>query len=204
MFSQPLKEKHTPLRWEELEGLERPLLRRRLLERMASSAEGHARFWKKAEIGEPDDCWNWKGWINRYGYYVIRVYRQGDKGKNFNFEAHRIAYLLKNGNLPDDLLVCHECDNRICVNPKHLFIGTYQDNSTDMVQKRRQKVGESVTASKLTEKEVYEIRRLLSEGVPKNKIAPLYGINDSNLLFIERRITWKHLPEDPMNDPMFL
>lgn len=194
MCSQPLKEKHTPLRWEELEGLERPLLRRKLLERMANSVEGRARFWRKAEVGEANQCWNWNGWINHdYGYYVIRVYRPGNKGKNFNFEAHRVAYFLKHGALSDDMLVCHECDNRLCVNPKHLFIGTYQDNSNDMVSKGRQIVGEEVKGAKLTPEKVYEIRKLRSEGVAQSEIALMFGIHRQNVSFIEKRITWKHL-----------
>jgi len=204
MSLQPLKEKHTPLRWGELEGLDPQELRRKLLERMASSVEGRARFWNKAKIGNPDECWNWNGWINnRYGYYVIRVYRPCDRGKNYNFEAHRLAYFLENGSLPENLLVCHKCDNRSCVNPKHLFLGTSQDNSSDMVRKRRQVVGEKIKGAKLTPTAVYKIRKLLNEGVPKNKIAPQFGIHASNLLFIERRETWKHLPDDPMSDPMF-
>jgi hypothetical protein len=204
MFSQPLKEKHTPLRWAELEDLERPLQRRKLLERMASSVEGHARFWQKASIGKADECWNWNGWINnQYGYYVIRVYRQGNKGKNYNFEAHRVAYLLKHGSLPENLLVCHKCDNRICVNPKHLFLGTYQDNSSDMVTKNRQIIGQHIKGAKLSPENVYEIRQMRRAGVPVKDVASQFGIHRQNVKFIESRMTWKHLPEDPMNDPMF-
>lgn len=204
MCSQPLKEKHTPLRWEELEGLEPPLLRQRLLERMASSVEGRARFWDKAKVGNPDECWNWKGYTNRYGYYVIRVYRQNNKGKNYNFEAHRIAYLLSNGSLPTDLLVCHQCDNRLCVNPKHLFLGTYQDNSSDMVKKKRQVIGQQVKGAKLSPEEVQEIRRMLKIGKTKTQIAKMFGVNDGTISFIEKGQTWKHVPTtDPMMDPMF-
>lgn len=203
MCSQPLKEKHTPLRWGELEGLKPPLLRRKLLERMASSEEGRARFWKKAEIGEPDECWNWKGYINRYGYYVIRVYRPRNGGKNYNFEAHRISYFLTHGTLSDDLLVCHKCDNPLCVNPNHLFLGTYQDNSSDMVNKGRQVTGRDIKGAKLTPARVYEIRRLLKSGVTKYRIAKMFKVTDGNVAYIEKGLTWKHLPEDPMDDPMF-
>lgn len=204
MCSQPLKEKHMPLRWEELADLEPQMLRRKLLERMASSVEGRARFWQKASIGNPDECWNWNGWINnRYGYYVIRVYRPEDYGKNYNFEAHRVAYFLTNGTLPDDMLVCHHCDNRKCVNPKHLFLGTSQDNSSDMVSKGRQIVGAEIKGAKLSPAQVYEIRRLLKEGVTKYRIAKMFKVTHGNIAYIEIGLTWKHLLGDPMNDPMF-
>jgi len=199
-----LNEKHTPLRLEELVGLSPQQLRRKLLERMASSVEGRERFWRKVNILNRNDCWPWKGCINRkYGYYTIRVYSPKGKGKNYNFEVHRVSYFLEYGELPEDMLVCHKCDNRSCANPNHLFLGTYQDNSSDMVSKNRQVIGEKIKGAKLTAQKVYEIRRLRKEGVTQREVARMFGINHQNVWFITSKQTWKHLPDDPMQDPMF-
>lgn len=204
MCSQKLNEKHIPVGWDELVGLPPAQQRQKLLERMASSVEGRERFWLKVKIGQPDECWNWKGWINHcYGYFVVRVYIPSYKSKSFNFEVHRIAYFLTHGELPEGMCVCHKCDNRKCANPNHLFLGTYQDNSSDMVSKGRQKVGEQLPRTKLTAKDVYEIRRLRKTGLSKYRIAKMFKITTGTILFMERGVTWKHLPEDPMNDPAF-
>jgi len=200
MCSQNLKEKHTPLRLEDLEGLCDHQRRLLLLERMASSVEGRARFWAKTEKKGKDDCWEWQGWINRYGYYAIRLTRT----KAMNFEAHRISYFLTHGQLPENMVVCHTCDNRICVNPSHLFLGTYQDNSSDMVRKGRQVIGENVKGAKLSETSVREIRKLLKDGVTKYRISKIFGVSPETITFVQKRATWKHVLDNPMDDPAFL
>jgi ribosomal protein L31E len=93
-------------------------------------------------------CWLWKRYKNNAGY------GQSDfKGKHIL--AHRLSYLTFVGKIPNNLHVLHNCDNPACVNPKHLFLGTHQDNMNDKVNKNRQ-------ASKVNKKEVDEIRTLYS------------------------------------------
>ena len=85
------------------------------------------RFWDKVE--KTDGCWNWKAnKANGYGHFSL----YGKKIK-----AHRYSWIMKYGEIPAGMLICHHCDNKACVNPDHLFIGTQSDNLKDCVRKGR-------------------------------------------------------------------
>ena len=103
------------------------------------------RFWSKVKRGE--NCWEWIGYKNKTGYgrFAIKGYAQ---------QAHRISWIIKNGKIPKGLCVLHKCDNPPCVNPNHLFIGTYKDNTQDALLKGRVKTPDS----KLKLNEVKEIK----------------------------------------------
>jgi hypothetical protein len=112
--------------------------------------------------------------------------------------AHRISYELAYGDIPADLpCVCHTCDNRRCVNPRHLFAGTIADNNADRVAKGREGVhvsyGERNGRAKLTEAQVREIRQRWDGGQPARVIANETGVNINNVYFVGRRETWRHV-----------
>lgn len=150
-----------------------------------------SRFWPK--VMKPmqwDACWPWTGAKRDdrqgYGNFKIRSYAAA--------RAHRVSYALYYGQSPGAMLVCHKCDNPVCVNPSHLFLGTVQDNSDDMVRKgrspRRDQKGEKNAASKLTAEDVEKVRQLIEAGHTNIAIAARYGVTHSMISRIRRGRAW--------------
>lgn len=136
--------------------------------------------------GKPDACWPWGGTIHHRGYGII----VNDHKRNAL--AHRVTYERFNGPIPDGMMVCHRCDNPPCVNPAHLFLGTHQDNMTDRNRKGRTQHGERHHHAKLTAADVLTIRSLYP-GMSQTAIAKQFGINQTIVSDIVRRIIWKHV-----------
>jgi hypothetical protein len=105
--------------------------------------------------------------------------------------AHRAAWQAENqSEIAKGMMICHRCDNRACINPDHLFVGTAAQNSRDMVEKERQAKGESVGNAKLNRDSVLEIRN--ASGTISG-IARQFGISRRNVRFIRQRKTWRHV-----------
>lgn len=135
-----------------------------------------------------NDCWEWVGGKSSNGYGAFNINRK-------MCCAHRVSYALFVDRIPDDMDVCHKCDNRACVNPAHFFLGTNQDNMNDKVKKNRQSHhtknrGENHWSHKLTEQEIYQIREMSKQGYTQQEIANVFGVSQSNIYNIQTGRKW--------------
>lgn len=154
------------------------------------------RFWRM--VNKTEGCWLWTGAVVKEGYGSFRL-----NNKRLHFGAHRMSWILAHGEIADGLFVCHHCDNRVCVRPDHLFLGTTQANTADAVSKGRQSRGEKhglavshgirQNWSKLTAAMVAEIRRRAKNETLLD-IAKSFGVGKSTIHSVVQRQTWKDLP----------
>lgn len=153
------------------------------------SPEQITRFWKDVRIpADKNQCWLWVGNMLQQGYGRFHVKNR------FYLKAHRVSWILTHGSIPNGLIICHKCDVRNCVNPNHLFAGTFADNSRDRDQKGRHYHGERVNTCKLTEKQVLEIRARFANGeTNKSALGREYKISNQVIGLIVRRKIWRHL-----------
>lgn len=136
------------------------------------------RFWEKVEKAE--GCWLWTGALGANGYGVTFL-----DGKIKR--AHRVSWLMATGTeVPSNLDCCHKCDNRRCVNPDHLFIGTRRDNMRDCVMKGRHPV-------KLTVENVREIRARSAAGEVARTISASFGIHKNHVYKVVSGKAWSHV-----------
>jgi hypothetical protein len=143
------------------------------------------RFDSKWKLDEATGCWLWtRAKVRRTHNYeqpIIGTWRSRTEN------AHRISWMLHRGDIPNGLHVLHRCDNPICVNPEHLFLGTHRDNMADMIAKGR-------NCSKLTAEKVLEIRRRYDAGERPKDMAVEYGVTPTLIVYVGKRQTWRHIP----------
>ena len=139
------------------------------------------RLYGKMRVNPYTDCREWQGY-KRNGYGRITTGSRTDDTRRTS-SAHRVSYELEHGEIPEGMEVCHKCDNPSCINPKHLFLGTRQDNVNDREAKGRNIVqsGEANRMAKLTQKEVKEARQKRARyKTPYAKLADKYGVCKKN------------------------
>ena len=149
-----------------------------------------AAFWSKVEVLHVRECWLWNGSTSTAGYGRTKI-----DGRSEN--AHRVAYLLANGEIEDGLSVLHHCDVRSCVNPTHLHKGTHSENMTECFERGRMphlalisRRGNRRGAAKLTEAQVLDIR---SRGacLPVSALADEYGVSKWTIYSVLQGKSWK-------------
>ena len=176
--------------------LGKPLVRAdSLVNAMTNTPES---FWSKVAKGDPSQCWEWTGRIETTGYAYISW--QGRPRR-----AHRLAYELTNGRIPDGLVVMHRCDNKRCCNPAHLQLGTQADNIADKVSKHRQATGdahgstthpESVCRgenhgmSKMSEAVVISMLDMRKSGLSTKQISIRLGVSKNCIMSVVMGRTW--------------
>lgn len=131
-------------------------------------------------------CWNWEGAMlgsTGYGEFTNKALPQKTT------TAHRASWILHKGPVPDGLMVCHTCDNRRCVNPEHLYVGTGVDNMRDRSIRGR------VTHAKLDEAKVREMRQLRQQGWSWRRLSQRYGLATFAIVQATTGATWKHIDE---------
>lgn len=168
------------------------------------------RFHEKVDrSGGPDACWPWTAYRRVHGYGEIGA--GGRRGRIL--KAHRVAYELENGPIPDGMVVRHKCDNPPCCNPAHLELGTQQDNIADMSERGRWDVngprnlprgdshplrrrphlaarGERVGGAKLT---ADDVRTILASPDSQRVLARRFRVDRRTIAFIRQGKTWKHI-----------
>jgi HNH endonuclease len=148
-------------------------------------------FWARVKQGGPDECWPWLAYIGPAGYGTV-------KWRGRMSRAHRIAYTLAVGPIPEGLDVLHSCDNPACCNPGHLRPGTQLDNMRDRSMRGRApgnsvSVGEKHVRAKLTNESVQAIRSAFAAGTSAAHLSRQYKVNQSTISQVVNRITWKHI-----------
>lgn len=145
----------------------------------------HERFF--GNIEKTDSCWIWKGCVADCGYGVMTI-----EGKYLYM--HRYSYQMHKGNIKNNLQVCHSCDNRKCVNPDHLWLGSFKDNIRDMIEKERNAKGSFNGSSKLSEDDIIFIRNNYSLGThTQEDLSKLFNVSRPLISMIVRGKIWKHI-----------
>lgn len=148
------------------------------------------RFWSKVQKADGDGCWVWIAAKNRLGYGLFGFERK-------SMLAHRVAFVLTYGPIPDGVLLRHRCDNPACVRPDHLLPGDNAANTQDAIERGRRPVfkGMKNGRAKLTDDQVREIRQRYDAGGTTILIlAAQFGMSKSQIYNIVTCAQWNEVP----------
>lgn len=150
------------------------------------------RLIEKSKLNVETQCIEWTGFKDKNGYGELCIIKNGIE--RF-WKAHRASWLVHNGDIPNNMLVCHYCDNPSCIRIEHLFLGTHKDNMKDKMQKGRHRThkGSECKRSKLNEIQAMEILNLKNSGISSHELCKKYNIKASTIRSIWQRRTWKHI-----------
>lgn len=157
---------------------------------MLSDADAR-RLWKHIAISQPNECWPWQGRCTPSGHGQIKCF--GRHGTAIH--AHRVAYVVAYGPIPEGMVVRHRCDTPACCNPNHLILGTHADNVRDRVARGRSATGAHNGRAKLTPEQVATIRERLTNGTESlQSLGTCYGVDRKTIRLIRDGVTWKAEP----------
>lgn len=135
-------------------------------------------FW--SYVDKSSDCWIWTGARATFGY-----------GRYKEEAAHRVAFRLTHGPIPEGAYILHSCDNPPCVNPAHLRVGNAADNMADRSERGRAPVGEENYAWRRSTLTVDDVRAIRADSRTTRTLAPLYGVSSQTISDIRRRRSWR-------------
>ncbi len=156
------------------------------------------RFWRQVDRRSANECWEWRGCFSQDGRYGSARYR------GTLFRAHRLAFVLNGGIIPDGLVLCHSCDNTRCCNPAHLWVGTQADNIHDWVMKGKDRSGRKrlpkkgiapvyfgkMMANARLNPEAVKVIRSLAPIKPLALLASIHGIGLQACKYVVSGRTW--------------
>lgn len=131
------------------------------------------RFWSFVEMIPYSTCWEWSGYVAKHGYGTIY--------NGAPMYAHRLSWEIHNGKITQDIQVLHKCDNRSCVNPKHLFLGSQCNNMQDCYQKERH------PQAKVSYEDAEKIHELYARGYSQTKLGRMFGVSQAAIWYILNR-----------------
>lgn len=141
-----------------------------------------ARFATKYIKSEPDACWLWQAGKYPRGYGMVNLGRYADRRQHTEY-AHRVAYVIAKGNIPQGQVVRHSCDTPACVNPQHLILGTQADNVNDAAVQGHYNVAHTCGVRKLSDRDVHDIRTSYEKNV---RLAERYRVSTATISLIRR------------------
>lgn len=145
------------------------------------------RVFKFIDKGPEDSCWNWTSNKSNNGYGQVHV----QKSSGLSTVAHRVVWQLVCGDIPEGLKVLHSCDNRLCCNPKHLFLGTDADNTADMMAKGRHRHGLGLRKGKVKRLRKSDIDLIRASSLSRSELSSLLGVSLQSIYRTRANRTWK-------------